>query len=97
MGKLYCRLKRGKRLILLSWLQFFLMKVNDWCLSNPILNNEPVLKRKKRKDYTAPESTESPEALKEDPTMTGQGATAKQIAANIAQVTLAISRERDEE
>ena len=61
-----------------------------------ILNNEPVSKRKRGNDYAAPESPESPEASEEDPPMAGQGATAKQIAAIIAQVTLAMSRARDE-
>ena len=53
------------------------------CL-RPILNNEPVLKRKRGNDYAAPESPESPEAPAEDPIMAGQGATYKQIAAIIA-------------
>ena len=63
----------------------------------PILNNEPVSKWKRGNDYAAPESPESPEAPEEDPIMAGQGATAKHIAAIIAQVTLAMSQERDEE
>ena len=60
----------------------------------PILNNEPVSKRKRENDYAAPESPESLEAPEEDPIMAGKGATAKQIAAIIAQVTLAMSRAR---
>ena len=66
------------------------------CL-RPILNNEPVSNRKIGNDYAAPESPESPEAPKEDPTLSGQGATAKQIAPIIAKVTLVMSRARDEE
>ena len=62
-----------------------------------ILNNEPVSKRKRGNDYTAPKSPESSEAPKEDPCMAGQDDTAEQIAAIIAQVTLAMSRARDEE
>ena len=65
------------------------------CIS-PILNNEPVSKRKRGNDYAALESPESPEAPEEDPTMAGQGAASKQIAAIIAQVTLAMSRAREE-
>ena len=60
----------------------------------PILNNEPVSKRKREGDYAAPESPESLEAPEEDPIMAGKGATAKQIASIIAQVTLAMSRAR---
>ena len=60
------------------------------CL-RPILKNEPVLKRKRGNDHAAPESHESLEAPEENPTMAGQGATSKQISANIAQVTLAMS------
>ena len=63
----------------------------------PILNNEPFSKRKRGNDYVAPEYPESPEACKEDPTMAGQDATAKQIATIIAQVRLAMYRSRDEE
>ena len=62
----------------------------------PILNNEPVLKQKRGNDYAAPESPESPVAPEEDPTMAGQGATAKHISAIITQVALVMSRARDE-
>ena len=48
------------------------------CL-RPILNNEPVLKRKIGNDYGALESPESSEAPKEDATMAGQGASAEHI------------------
>ena len=65
------------------------------CL-RPILNNEPVPKRKIGNNYAVPESPESLEAPEEDPTMDGQGATAKQIDAIIAQATLAMSQARDE-
>ena len=44
-----------------------------------------------------PESFESLEAPKEEPTMDDQGATAKHIAVIIAQVKLAMSQARDEE
>ena len=40
----------------------------------PILNNEPVLKRKRGNDYAAAKSPDSPEAPEEDATMAGQGA-----------------------
>ena len=53
------------------------------CL-RPIINNEPVSKHKRGNDYAAPKLPESPEAPEEDPTMSGQVATAKQIAAIIA-------------
>ena len=52
------------------------------CLS-PVLENKLVSKRKRGNDYAAPELPESPEAPKKDPTMAGQGATSKQIAAII--------------
>ena len=57
--------------------------MNEWCLSKPILNNEPVSKRKRGNDYAAPESPESPEAPEDDPTMAGQGATADHIAISL--------------
>ena len=59
-----------------------------------ILNNEPVLKRKTWNNYAVPKLTESLEAPEEDPIMAVQGATTKQIAEIISQVTLAMSRER---
>ena len=49
----------------------------------PILNNEPVSKWKRGKDYAAPELTESPEAPEEDATMTDQGDTSGQIAISL--------------
>ena len=49
----------------------------------PILNNQPVSKRKRGNDYVAPKSTELPEASKEDATMAGQGATTEQIAISL--------------
>ena len=52
------------------------------CL-RPILNNEPVSKRKRGNNYAATEFPESPEAPKEDATMAGQGASAKQIAISL--------------
>ena len=52
------------------------------CLG-PIHDNEPVSKRKIGNDYAAPKFPESPEAPKEDATMAGQGATAKQISISL--------------
>ena len=53
----------------------------DWELPNILIRGN---------DYAAPKSPESTEAPKEYPTMAGQGATAEQIDAIIAQVTLDI-------
>ena len=61
---------------------FFLKRMSGVCL-RPILNNEPVSKRKRGNDYVAPKSTESQEAPEEDATMAGQGDTAEQIAISL--------------
>ena len=52
------------------------------CL-RPILNNEPVSKRKRGNNYAAPEFPEPPETPEEDSTMAGQGATAEQITISL--------------
>ena len=48
-----------------------------------ILNNEPVSKQKRGNNYAALESPEPPEAPEEDTTMSGQVATAKNIAISL--------------
>ena len=52
------------------------------CL-RPILTNEPVSKRKRGNDYTAPKFPESPEAQKDDATIAGQGATAEHTSISL--------------